>query len=300
MNQTAAADARRSILAGILLTSMAYALFSVQDASIKLLVVGFSVWQLLLTRSVVILLGCVAVGGRPLLAATTRSAIWKPMFVRSLCLFAAWFCFYRAARDLPLAELTTIYFAAPIMITLMAVPLLGEKVPPARWAAVLLGFAGVFVACGPAALRFSPPVLLVLAAAFFWGLSNVLLRKTAADEKATVQMVISNFYALVVAGAAAPFVWVTPDGGQLALMLFAGIVAGFGQLLLFEGIKRAPVSIIAPFEYTSLIWAFLLGYAIWHDVPRPAVFFGAALIIGAGLIILVGERFGRPASPTTL
>ena len=144
--------------------------------------------------------------------------------------------------------------------------------PLARWGAVALGFVGVFVACDPAELGISLPVLLVLAAAFLWGLSIVLLRKIAMQEKTIVQMILNNSFFLVTAGLPLIYLWQTPSLGQVALLFGAGSLAGFAQFALFEGMKRAPASVIAPFEYTALVWSFLLGYLIWGDVPRSGVF----------------------------
>jgi drug/metabolite transporter (DMT)-like permease len=87
--------------------------------------------------------------------------------------------------------------------------------------------------------------------------------------------------------------WRMPDGTQFLLLVSVGALGGVAQYVLFEGMKRAPVSIIAPFEYTSLVWAFALGYAIWGDLPRTEVFIGAALIVGAGLLIVGNERFRK-------
>jgi len=296
MADIAVLDTREKVMAGILLTSSAYFLFSVQDASIKLLVAGISVWQVLFFRSASILAGCTLIGGRRLLADSARSPILVPMLLRSFLILAAWLCYYTAAASLQLAELTTIYFAAPIIVTVLSILLLGEKVPPLRWAAVLLGFAGVFVACDPGRLGFSTPVLLVLAAAVLWGLSIVLMRKIALQERTMIQLVLNNAFFLVIAGPPLFFLWRTPSMGELALLVAVGILGGIGQYLLFEGMKRAPVSIIAPFEYTSLVWAFALGFAIWGDVPRNQVFAGAAIIIAAGLVIVASERRRRPAA----
>ena len=290
MADAAILDTRERIFAGIFLTSLAYFLFSVQDASIKLLVTGYSVWQILLFRSVTILMGCVAIGGRDLLAESVRSPIVRPMLLRSFLILAAWLCYYSAAGYLQLAELTTIYFAAPVIVTIMSIPILGESVPAARWIAVFTGFAGVLVACDPAKLGISLPVALVLAAAFLWGLSIVLLRKVAMQARSLVQLVLNNGFFLVIAGLPMLFVWQTPVASDLLLMCGVGVLGGVAQFVLFEGMRRAPVSIISPFEYTSLVWAFVLGYLIWGDFPRTEVFYGAALIIAAGLIIIASEH----------
>ncbi|PBB34585.1 DMT family transporter [Mesorhizobium sp. WSM3868] len=286
-------ESRERVLAGILFTAAAYFLFSAQDASIKLLVAGMTVWQIMFFRSVTILAACGAIGGRTLFADTVNSLIVRPMLVRSAFTLAAWLCYYNAARSLQLAELTTIYYAAPIIVTVLSVVMLGETVPLLRWAAVFVGFVGVFIACDPARLGFSVPVLLVLAAALLWGIAVVLLRKTAMQERTTIQLVLNNFYFLLFSAVPALIWWRMPDAPQLMLLMSVGALGGVAQYMLFEGMKRAPVSIVAPFEYTSLVWAFALGFAIWGDVPRTEVFMGAALIIGAGLLIVGNERFRK-------
>ncbi|RWM93230.1 MAG: DMT family transporter [Mesorhizobium sp.] len=286
-------ESRERVLAGILFTAAAYFLFSAQDASIKLLVAGMTVWQIMFFRSVTVLAACGAIGRRTLFADAANSPIVRPMLVRSAFTLAAWLCYYNAARSLQLAELTTIYYAAPIIVTVLSVVMLGETVPLLRWAAVFVGFVGVFIACDPARLGFSVPVLLVLAAALLWGIAVVLLRKTAMQERTTIQLVLNNFYFLLFSAVPALIWWRMPDAPQLMLLMSVGALGGVAQYMLFEGMKRAPVSIVAPFEYTSLVWAFALGFAIWGDVPRTEVFTGAALIIGAGLLIVGNERFRK-------
>ncbi|WP_192181280.1 DMT family transporter [Mesorhizobium amorphae] len=293
MADIAILETRERVLAGILFTGGAYFLFSTQDAAIKLLVVGISVWQIMFFRSITVLAGCAVIGGRRVFADTARSPIIRPMLVRSAFTLAAWLCYYNAARSLQLAELTTVYYAAPIIVTVLSVFMLGEKVPLLRWVAVLIGFAGVFVACDPTHLGLSMPILLVLAAALLWGIAVVLLRKTAMQERTMIQLILNNFYFLVFSAVPALILWQTPDGAQLLLLISVGALGGVAQFLLFEGMKRAPVSIVAPFEYTSLVWAFALGLAIWGDVPRREVFLGAALIIGAGLLIVGNEHFRK-------
>ena len=286
-------DTRDRVLAGILFTSLAYFLFTVHDAVVKLLVVAIPVWQVLFFRSLTILAGCLVIGGRPLLTEAAYSPIFKPMFLRSFLIMAAWLCFYTAARSLQLAELTTIYYAAPIIVTVLSVLVLKEKVPLARWGAVAIGFLGVFIACDPSNLGLSLPVLLVLAAASMWGLAIVLMRKIAQKDRSIVQMVLSNSFFLVTTGLPLVYLWHTPSLREIALLIGSGVLAGFAQFTLFEGMKRAPASVIAPFEYTAVVWSFLLGYLIWHDLPRNEVFVGAALIVGAGLIIVASEHFRR-------
>lgn len=286
-------ESRDRIYAGIMLTSIAYFFFTLHDAAVKLLVAAIPVWQVLFFRSITILFGCLVFGGRPLYVEAVRSPVMKPMFLRSFLILVAWLCYYTAARDLQLAELTTIYYAAPVIVTVMSVFVLKERVPPVRWAAVFIGFAGVYLACDPATLGLSIPVLLVLTAAFLWGLAIVLLRKIALQEKTIVQMILNNCFFLVTAGLPLFYVWQTPSWSETLLLFGAGTLAGIAQFTLFEGMKRAEASIVATFEYTGLVWSFLLGYLIWADIPRREVFLGASLIIGAGLLMIAGEHFRR-------
>jgi drug/metabolite transporter (DMT)-like permease len=284
-----------SVLSGILLTIFAYFLFSLQDASVKWLVVGLPVFQILFVRSVTIFALCLFVGRSAVVRKSIASPVLKPMFIRNLLLLAAWLSYYTAARDLGLAELTTLYYASPILITILAVPVLKEQVPPLRWVAVVIGFAGVMVACDPlgAGMTLNTPVLLALQAAVFWAIGTVLLRKTALLEETLVQMTLSSGFFILFTCIPMAIYWVPPTLADLGLMAGTGIIAGIAQYALFEGMRRAPVSVLAPFEYSSLVWAFMLGFAIWGDIPGAQVFAGAALIISAGMIIIAGERFSR-------
>lgn len=288
----------KTVVTGVLATVLAYFLFSVQDASVKWLVVGMPVVQILFVRSITILAICLAIGRAAVVAQSIRSPVMKPMVLRALLLLAAWLSYYNAARDLGLAELTTLYYAAPILITILAVPILKEDVPPVRWLAVMIGFLGVVVATDliGTGLRLSWPVWLALQAAIFWAISTVLLRKTSLAERTIVQMTLSNAMLAVFTGLALFYYWTPVTLPQLALTSLTGVFAALGQYAMFEGMRRAPVSILAPFEYTSLIWAFVLGFLIWGDVPRHNVFLGATLIFAAGVTIILGERFGRRAA----
>ncbi|OCO98209.1 MULTISPECIES: DMT family transporter [unclassified Ensifer] len=285
----------KTVLSGIVMTTFSYFLFSLQDASVKWLVVGYSVWQILFTRSITILVLCLVIGRGKLVRSAISSPVIKPLFVRNLLLLAAWLSYFNAARDLGLAEMTTLYYAAPIIVTLLAVPILKEDVPPIRWLAVFIGFVGVLVACDPlgTGMKLSLPVVLALMAAVFWAIGTVMLRKTALQETTLTQMTISNVFFIGMTGLAVGFFWTPPALFDVALMAGTGVIAGIAQFALFEGMRRAPISVIAPFEYTSLVWAFGLGFLIWGDVPTANVFAGAGLIFAAGLLIIVGERLAH-------
>jgi drug/metabolite transporter (DMT)-like permease len=282
---------------GIALVSLSYFLFSSHDAVIKLLVESVSVWQVLFFRSVTVFACCLLIGGRKNVVRAATSDIVTPMAIRSVFLIAAWISFYTAAKTLQLGELTTIYFAAPVVATLLAGPMLKEQVPASRWLAVVIGFAGVIIASNPVGLTLSLPVYLALQAACLWAFSTVLLRRTAMHETSLVQMTITNFFFVLMTALMLALEWRNVDLLKSMMLLGVGVLGGLAQFTYFEAMRRAPVSVLAPFEYTSLIWAFVLGYLIWGDIPAANVTAGALLIGGAGLLIIFGERVGRRTSP---
>ncbi|KQW27993.1 hypothetical protein ASE36_16170 [Rhizobium sp. Root274] len=281
---------KTTIGAGIVLSSLAYFLFAVHDSMIKLLVESTTVWQILFCRSIAILTGCLIMGGRGLVRETMTSPVRRPMMIRSLFLLSAWLCYFHAAKFLPLADLTTLYFAAPIVAVVLSIPMLGEQVSFASWAAVVTGFVGVIVASDPTGIADGWPVYLAILAACCWAIATILLRRTSQDASSMVQMAMTNVFFLALTAPVALSTWTMPAGGAQILLIAVGVIGGVGQLAYFESMRRAPISIIAPFEYTALIWAFALGYAIWGDIPGRNVVAGAVLIASAGVIILVAER----------
>jgi len=286
---------KTAVGAGILLSSLAYLCFAMHDAMIKLLVESTTVWQILFCRSIAILLGCFILGGRNLARETVTSPALRPMMLRSLFLLAAWLCYFNAAKHLPLADITTLYFAAPIAAILLAIPILGEKVPLSSWIAVITGFAGVVISSNPTGMTTGWPVYLALVAAVCWAIATTLLRTTSQSASSMVQMTMTNVFFLLLTTPMALMTWTMPSGGAQILLLAVGFIGGLGQISFFEALRRAPISVIAPLEYTALIWAFILGYAIWRDVPGPNVWTGAVLIAGAGMIILFAARKRMPS-----
>ncbi len=245
---------------------------------------------MLTVRSAVIAVACLAAGRRPLLERAIATPLKGALLVRGAITLAAWLCYYTASRSLPLAQMTAIYFAAPVMVTLMAVPLLGETVDRGRWLSVIVGFVGVMAASDPLGVPLSMPTILVLIAASFWALGIILMRRIARRESSLLQMLYSNIFFLGGTAAGTVLTWHTPDWREAALLGIVGLLGGLGQFCLFEAARRAPASVMATVEYTSLVWAFALGFLIWGDVPRPAVWAGAALITAAGFLLVARER----------
>jgi drug/metabolite transporter (DMT)-like permease len=280
----------RTSTLGIGLGLAAYGLFCVHDAAIKWLVVTTPVWQIMFFRSAMVLAGTIAIGGRPVLRRALTTPLKRALAGRSILMLTAWLCYYTAARSLPLGQLTTLYFVAPLIITVMAVRLLGESVTRARLGAVSLGFVGVMAASDPFGVTASWATLLVLTAAVMWAYGVILMRRIARQETSLLQMLFSNALFCAVSGVVCALDWHTPTDREWPLLLAVGVFGGLAQFSVFEAARFVPASVLATVEYSALLWAFLLGYVIWHDIPVPAVFAGAGLIVVAGLLLVATER----------
>jgi drug/metabolite transporter (DMT)-like permease len=279
-----------AVMTGIACAIASFAVFALHDAAIKWVVMAdYSPWQVLFSRSLVILLICLAIGRKRVVMQTLRSPIRNALLARSIGLLLAWLCFYSAAGKLQLAELMTIYFASPLLVAVLAVPLLRETVTRLRWVSILIGFGGVLVACRPGDLSHAGAIGLALLAAVLWAGSMILIRQIATREPTLVQMLTSCFSFVLMTGVVLPFKWVTPGLMDLGFMIGIGLLGALAQYLLIEGIRRAPASVVSPLEFTALVWSFLLGYWIWHDVPGLNVFAGAVLILVSGACIVIEE-----------
>ena len=244
----------------------------------------YAVPQILFFRSIVIMAIAFVGGGGPRVLVRVKHSPNKPALIaRAALILLAWLFYYSAVADLGLAEITTLYFAAPVIAVALSALVLKERVGAARWLAVLLGFSGVVIAAGPLGAVLSRPALGAFAAAACWGTSTILARWISRSETTLIQMLSSNALFALGCVPMLPWVWHTPTGTALAAMLGVGIVGGIGQYVLFESYRFAPASAVAPIEYTGLVWAFLYGYAIWADIPRWNTFAGAALIAAGSL-----------------
>jgi drug/metabolite transporter (DMT)-like permease len=284
------------VLSGSACVVAAWFLFALHDASVKLLVAELSAWQILFARSMVVLPLCGLIGGQRCIRGLVGAPIRGRLLLNALVYALAWVAYYTAARDLQLAELETIYYVSPVIATVLAVLLLGEQVPLPRWIALSIGFAGVVLACRPHAVNATMPMVLLLLGAGLWAWSVVLTRQLSGTVPTATQLLVNNAVFLAVCGIAWPWWGGLPGGPALLLLLGIGLAGFVAQYLLYEGIRRARASVVAPLEYTGLLWSFALGFAIWGDVPAPGVFAGAALIILSGLmIIMMEERWPWPA-----
>lgn len=272
---------------GILLYSFGVFFFAVNDALGKWLVTDYAVAQLLLLRTVgaaFVLVPLAWLWGVPLMA----RGQWPLQIVRVVFMAADTFAFYWATRYLPLADVMTFYMAAPLIITALSAMLLGEKVGRWRWAAVLTGFVGVMIALQPSAAAFSPAALIALGGAIMFALAIVVTRKLR--DTHWLQLVCWQFAGAGLLGCAtAPFVWVTPGLFDLFLMFLVGITSMLCFVAITRALSLAPASVLAPFQYASIVWAVIIGWMVWGDVPTTAIVLGNLLIVASGLVVFWRE-----------
>jgi drug/metabolite transporter (DMT)-like permease len=197
-------------------------------------------------------------------------------------------CFYWAISSTPLADMTAIYLASPIYVTGMAALFLREPVGLRRWTAVLVGFVGVLVAVRPSAGSVSAPVLVAVGGSLLYATSLVVTRRLRGTP--STLLVATQMAALfVLTSASSTLGWVIPRRGELILMVAVGVVSMIAFWCVNEGLRLARASAVAPFNYSSIVWATLLGYVIFGDMPATMTLAGAAIIIAAGLLIMLRE-----------
>lgn len=218
--------------------------------------------------------------------------------IRSIAGAIAMFCGFTALALLPIADATAIGYASPLLTVVFAVILLGEKVHVYRWSAVGVGLCGVLVILsdyvGPEAEHVARSSLLGAAFAVAGAVAGALAATqtrslTRIEPAATIVVYFSSLTALF-ALASLPFGWAWPGGLDLAALVAAGIFGGIGQVLLTQSYRFGDASLIAPFDYTSMIWALVVSLAIFGTWPSAVVLSGAGIVIAAGLFVIWRER----------
>lgn len=199
-------------------------------------------------------------------------------------------CGFSAVQYLPLTEATALQFTSPLFMTALSALLLSEKVGRHRWAAVLVGFVGVLIMARPLPGQLNVPgVTLGILSALGAAGAMVAIRQISDTERGPTIVFYFTLGGAVLGAVGSAFGWVTPDPLTLGLLVLAGLIGGVGQLFLTEALRQAPVGVIAPFDYTQLIWATLLGLVIWGELPHPLTLVGAVVVALSGVYILHRE-----------
>lgn len=199
---------------------------------------------------------------------------------------------------MPLADAVAISFMSPLLVTALSVPLLHERVGIFRWSAVLVGFAGVMIIIQPGEGLITPGVLVAIGAAFAGSLAQITIRQLNRRDHPLAIVFYFTVFATLFTALPMPFVWQTPQGWDWALMVIMGLAGGGGQYFMTRAFNLAPAAVVSPFNYTSLLWSTLAGWAVWGAIPQTHVFVGAVIVVASGLVILYREsRKGIPPLP---
>ena len=269
----------------------AVGLFSLMDAGLKLLSVRYPAFQVAALRGAASLPFVLA-----WVAATTGLAHllrvrWPLHLLRGALGIAMMASFVFALRTLPLSTAYAIFFIAPLLITALSVPVLGERVGPRRWAAIVIGLAGVLVVLRPTGEgMLTWAGLAVLLAAAGYSISAITVRVLARTDSTQAMMVWLLALMALGAGALALPQWTPIRSDDLWLIAGIGVGGALGQYAITEAFRLGEASLIAPLEYTALLWGVLLDLSLWGVLPDSVTWLGAAIIIASGLYLLRRER----------
>ena len=283
----------------------ACAMFACMDALMKALAGHYPPLQVTSLRGLTALplVGLYVLWRREFRAATGRHLRWGLHLLRGLVGVLMLTLFTTALRTLGLAEAYTLSFVAPLLVAVLAVPVLGERVRPRHWAAIAVGFVGVVVALRPSQMVFlSAGALAALGAAVCYAVFNVLGRLISRTEPSSSLVLWTTVCMAVFGGVLALPQW-TPVRSEHALLLSGLAVSGFlGQLAISEAFRHGQAAAVAPFEYSALAWAVLIDWLFWHAAPDPWTLAGAAIIIASGIYLVRREAPGaeQPATPAVV
>jgi len=283
--------------AGILMAAISFGMFSFMDVLIKIGASRYAVPQVLFFHTLFSLI--------PILAyAAFKGGIWANIrtqrpgmhALRACISVTGSFCAVYAYSRLPIADAYALGFAAPLFITALSVPILKEQVGWRRWTAVGVGFIGILVMLRPGAGIIDLGAFAALGGALCYSLGMIIARLMRGTEKAVSFAFYSCIATLTVSGSSLPAVWVTPAPVDLLLPLASGALGGAAIILLLNAFRTAPAAVVAPFQYSQMIWGILYGYLFFGDLSDGWLFVGAAIVIGSGLYILYRETMlGRGA-----
>ena len=277
-------------LKGAFLMIAGTGVLSLNDGIAKWLTEAYPVGQIMAIRGTfviaMILVWAVAFRRTSLL----RVRDWRNQSYRAVLMMLSTIAFITGLSLLPLATAISITFAGPLITTVLAIPLLGEMVGWRRWSAILIGFVGVLIMLRPSgnsAIEYA--ALLPIAAAMVGAFRDIVTRKMRSGETPVAILLISTIAVTIYGYASASFAWVPFDWSDIWFFALTAALMAVAQLLTIEAFHQGTIGFVAPFKYTSMIWAVLIGIVVWGEMPGLSIYLGSALVIASGFYILRRE-----------
>jgi len=269
------------------------ALLTANDAVLKWLTGGYSTGQIMFIRGLFVFIPISyfvwrAGGIRCLRIVSVKGQAW-----RALLVVAGTFCFVTGLSYLPLADAVAIAFAGPLFITALASAFLKEIVGWRRWMAVFIGFMGVLIIIRPTGEAIQWAALLPLTASFTGAIRDIVTRHIAPGEQSATILVVTTTAVCLAGLTTAPFGWAAVAMDDLGLFALSGLLLGSAHFLMIETFRYAEAAMVAPFKYSTIIWATALGFLIWGDIPDGWTLVGSVVVVASGIYILRRESWLR-------
>lgn len=290
---TAGAPGLAPEVKGILLALLAMGFFGAMDALSKTLVQHYPAPLILWLRHLVAvpLVLAVLAPKRPLRLVRTRRPLLQ--FVRIMLLTVEMTLVVVIFRTMPLADAHAILAATPLVVTALSVPLLGERVGWRRWLAVLVGLAGVLVMLRPGVVDLQPGALIAVVCVVLYAFYNILTRQVAATDAAETSWLLQITGSALLLTLVGPFVWTPIQPWHWPLFVGLGALGATGHYLLVRALVLAPAVVVQPFTYTLLVWAVIIGYVVFGNLPDGWTISGAVLVVAAGIYTAWREHVRR-------
>ncbi|MBI37621.1 MAG: hypothetical protein CL568_08580 [Alphaproteobacteria bacterium] len=281
---------KNSKMRGILSMILGGAALTISDAATKYLTSSLPIGEILFIRALLVLIIIWLITWMRGRLEDLRIRTIGGQGLRSFLAVCSTILIVTSLSLLPLNEVIAILFVGPLFIAILAGPLLGERVGVRRWVAILIGFGGMLIIVRPGSAAFQLAALIPVAAALVASFRDIVTREISAKESSAAILFYSTLALTVFGLATLPFGWALLDGEEILVALLAGVMFGIGHYFIIEGFSYAEASIVAPYRYLNIVWAAILGFAIWQEIPSSWTFLGAPLIVVSGLYILVGEK----------
>ena len=283
---------------GALIALLAFAIYAVHDVVIKIMGGSYSPFQLVFFSVLLTFPFAMISMMRDSVSGTLIPTHPWWLALRTVAAVITGVSAYYAFSVLPLAEVYAILFAAPLIITVLAIPVLGEKVRIHRWAAVIVGLIGVIVVLRPGTTVLALGHLAALLAAFGGSVASIVVRKVGANERPMVLLLYPMMANFVIMAAAVPFVYVPMPIEHLGLMGLVAALAWMASRMMITAYQNGEAAIIAPMQYSQIIWATIYGFWFFGETIDMATGIGASIIIASGMYIVLRESRGGGSQNT--